>query len=133
MKNGNILLINRLKIGLLLKAIREERAISQKDMALKVGYANPTFTCSVEKGNSNIPIDKVYDFAREYAVAGERGTLGAAILKNLHPDCWDVSCKVIFDLVNFSKDAKEFAKEIDEWVNKELKKFKINITATNFE
>jgi DNA-binding XRE family transcriptional regulator len=129
MKNENTLLINRLKVGLLLKAIREERDISQRDMAVKVGYANPTFTCSVEKGNSNIPIDKVYDFAREYALPGERDILGAAILKNLHADCWSTSCKIILSLTSSQQNIKDFDKEVDVWMSKELKRLKINIAA----
>jgi hypothetical protein len=117
-------IINRMKIGLIFKAIRTARGMSQVDASLKLGYANATFTCMVEKGGTNIPIDKVMDFASVYG-AGEVHVVAAAIMKLIHQDAWKASGAVYKHYGNIN--IKKIDKDIDKWIKDRLAEYSITI------
>jgi len=124
--DANTQLINRLKLGLLLKSVREEVGQSQRDAALRVGYAKPTFVCNVEKGTTNIPINKVADFAREYGGA-ERNEWELAIIKMVHPDVWEICSTVFAKAYGLNSDPTELSKRVDAWVKKQVKKYNVDL------
>lgn len=115
-------IINRVKLGVLLKSMREADGKSQRDSAVRIGYANATFVCNVEKGSNNIPINKLMDFAREYC-PDERYKMAATILVCVLPEVWD-SCVYIFpELLGSEKTGKELTKEILEWMDKKIDQY----------
>lgn len=40
------IMINRVKVGMVLKSMREQAGKSQRDAALSMGYSNATFICN---------------------------------------------------------------------------------------
>lgn len=125
MINTNDLLINKLKLGMLLKAIRENEGVSQRDIALGIGYSNATFVCNVEKGANNMPIDKIFEFARNYAPA-DITMLSLAILRLAHPTAWTTCYRAFSD--GFDVDAdKKLEKKVDKWIGKQCAQFDIKI------
>lgn len=51
-------------IGERIRKLREKRGMSMADLAEKVGYKSRTSVYRVEHGCMDIPLSKVYDFAR---------------------------------------------------------------------
>jgi hypothetical protein len=78
----------------------------------------------VEKGGTNIPIDKVMDFASVYG-AGEVHVVAAAIMKLVHQDAWKAAGSVYKHYGNIN--TKKIDKDIDKWVKDRLDEYGITI------
>ena len=118
------LIVNRVKVGLIFKAIREESGLSQVDAALKLGYANATFTCNVEKGVSAVPLNKVAEFAEVYG-AGDSAVVAGVLIKLAHPDAWEQVGKVYSKFAGNKKVMDRANKEVDKWIADMIKEFNI--------
>lgn len=120
--NGNSNVVNRVKLGILLKTIREKEGKSQRDAALRIGYANATFVCNVEKGSNNIPINKLIDFAYEYCPR-EHHMMAAAILFCVLPDAWQ-ACSIIFPaILGTKKTGEDLAKLVVDWIEQKYSEY----------
>lgn len=121
---NNLEVVKRLKLGLLLKSMREEAGRTQRDSSIAIGYANATFVCNVEKGANNIPIGKVIDFAKEYCPSDYR-MLSAAIIQYVMPEVWN-ACIVVIPFLTSGKEGKIVSKEVNEWINNKFIQYGIS-------
>jgi transcriptional regulator with XRE-family HTH domain len=71
-------------VGQKLKAIRNFKKLKQEDIAKQLGYTSINFISLVEKGSSNIPFNKILDFAEAYEV--DSCEFSKFIIKNIYPD-----------------------------------------------
>jgi len=110
-------IINKVKIGLLLKSMREIAGISQIDAAAKMGYANGAFVCNVEGGKVTIPVDKVIEYAETYCPA-DRNMLASSILYCIHPKTWECAATFLPPLLGIKsgKKVEELKEKTVEWL-----------------
>ncbi len=118
------IVINRMKIGMLLRSLRERNGKSQRDSALSMGYANATFVCNIEKRAAAIPIDKIYDFANEYGRA-ECNLLAGAIMSMVMPETWEACLTVFHGLFGKKVKIEEVKRNVGEWYDKKIDEFQI--------
>ena len=118
--------VNRLKLGMLLKHLREEQGVTQRDAALGAGYAKATFVCNVEKGISSMPIDRIWDFATTYG-KGQANELALAIVRLILPDMWDVSSRIFAKAYGTRTKPEEIAEKVDQWVEGMFKQHNISL------
>jgi DNA-binding XRE family transcriptional regulator len=121
---SNSEIIKKVKLGLVLKAIREDSGKSQRDAAAGIGYANATFVCNVEKGASAIPIGKVADFAAEYSPK-DQTMLAAAIIRYTQPETWATCISVFEPLFKSDKTKQTVTKKVDDWLESKFLEYSI--------
>jgi transcriptional regulator with XRE-family HTH domain len=85
-------------LGMFLKSIRERGNITQKNMAALAGYDKHAIISLVERGHTQIPVNKMRDFAKAYYQCFGYGSdsfydfLLALIVRNTHPEIWETFC-----------------------------------------
>ena len=100
----------RVFVGRILKRLRKRMGLTQAEMSERIGYDRPQFLSNVERGTSQIPLDRARDFAEAYE-ADEK--LYPAIIKLLHHGAWDQ----ILSMVEMSgADSPSFDKEVEGWI-----------------
>jgi transcriptional regulator with XRE-family HTH domain len=117
--NDKVNVVNRVKLGLLLRSLREGQGKSQRDAATALGYDNSTFVCNVEKGANTIPVGKVMDFAREYHRV-DIYMMACAIIWYIMPDVWNLFIQIFPAVLEHDKKGHEITQEIDDWMMKKL-------------
>lgn len=85
---------NKVYVGSILKAFRETNELSQRDVALNLGYANINFISMIETGRSSPPIGKIGEIVR--AVQADTALI-TVVLKYLYPDAWNSLIGAIHD------------------------------------
>jgi len=118
------LTVNKAKMGMLLRAMRDFEGKTQRDVAIALGYPNATLVCNIEKGNSGIPMDKISDMATSYYPSESR-MLSCAILKKLHPECWEAGMEAFAYLLGHKGDKRELANKVEEWIESQYRDFGI--------
>lgn len=103
-------LLNRERIGSILKTSREENELSQRDVARKIGYANTNFISMIETGRSSPPLGKLSQLCE---AVGAEPILVPIILKYLYSDAW---MTVVSAIRNCDKDVFNDGEKIDEKV-----------------
>jgi DNA-binding XRE family transcriptional regulator len=126
MDKADLVRVNKLKLGMLLKALREEQQTTQRDAALQAGYAKSTFVCNVEKGMSSMPIDKIWDFAQAYG-KGDANNLALAIIRLVYPDMWDLCARIFGKGYGSRTKPETLAGVIDEWTEAQFQKYTIEL------
>lgn len=118
--------IGRFRVGKLLKAVRTEQGLSQRDIAISMGYNNANFISMIESGTSRPPADKT-------AVVGPAFKMPpiftAALLKQCDTPAWKLCMDIIKALPeNIDvRDVKAVEKAVDKWFNKALKDHNIAV------
>jgi len=125
MNKEQSMIFNRTLTGVLLRSLRTEAGLQQVDAAMQIGYTNATFVCSVEKGGSIIPADKVQIFASVY-LPKEKLELAAAILKLGYPDYWKSSLDIICTLSDKKIKPDALDEKVDKWIEAKKEKYSIN-------
>jgi DNA-binding XRE family transcriptional regulator len=125
MNKEQMTVFNRVLTGMLLKAIRSEAGMQQVDAAMKIGYTNATFVCSVEKGSSVIPADKVNLFSAAY-LPKEKLELAAAILRLGYPDYWENSVEIICAMSGKKIKPQEIHEKVKTWLKEKMEKYNIS-------
>ena len=105
------------RIGAVLKAKREDQGMSQRDIALALGYRNINFISMIESGRSNPPLSRLNDIARAY---GMESDFVVIMLKELYSDTWGI----IKELLITHKDI--FAGKQPSQLDKKLDKALVN-------
>jgi transcriptional regulator with XRE-family HTH domain len=83
--------LNTIQVGELLIELRNKLRMSQGDVAMKLGLANANFISMVERGKSNLPIDKFTKFMEVYEATPEQSLV---IYRSLWPAHWDAICHI---------------------------------------
>lgn len=78
-------LANKERIGAILRGFRETHELSQRDVALKLNYANVNFISMVETGRSSPPLGRLIEIKDAFQADA---AIVPVILKYLYPDAW---------------------------------------------
>jgi transcriptional regulator with XRE-family HTH domain len=111
-------------IGAYLKKAREERSLSQKDVAALLKYKNINFISMIENGVSKIPVNKIVEFVNAYKLPP---FFGFVIIREVYSDIW----KAMIETEKLNPGLKGLSfKDLDrktaDLYKKELKKYGIN-------
>ena len=125
MAGSNAQSINKLKLGMILKATREANEINQKDMAYKLGYASATFISQVENGKVPVPPQRAAAFASFYTGTylgcppeADTVKLTLMILRLSQETTWDAWAMAVCGA--FGKDVTKFTATVDELIRTRL-------------
>lgn len=111
---------NGIQVGELLIKLRKRLGLSQFDVAQKMGLANSNFISMIERGRSQLPLDKFTKFMDVYGATPEQSLL---IFRTLWPSCWDAvryldsKCGPLFHRNKFEMAYKKFSKEYDSFAS----------------
>lgn len=75
-KEANVL------IGRMLRERRQLLGLSQRDICTALGYQNVNFISMIERGGSNIPLDRLADFVKVYQLSP---LAGIGMMSALYP------------------------------------------------
>jgi len=112
--------IGRMLIGKLLKAERTSQGLSQREIAIAMGYNNPNFISMIENGVSRPPADRTKDIGPAYKMPK---ILTAVLLRQCDREVWDMIMDVIESLPEKVdvRNRKAVESALDRWFKKELK------------
>ncbi len=99
-------------LGELMKKHREGRKISQRDVANKLNYKNINFISMIEKGATNIPLNRANDFVKAYELPE---FFELVIIKERHADCWTGINRALIN--NYSRKFTQHLKDVNEEVD----------------
>ena len=91
---------NRERVGSILRGIRTMNEVTQRDIAVSLGYVNINFISMIETGRSSPPLGKLVELKNAYKFEPE---IILIILRYLYPEIWDAmigamaSCTDIFN------------------------------------
>jgi len=112
-------ILNRQRIGSILKAYREGGDMSQRDVAYQLGYSNVNFISMIETGRSNPPLailgrmKGVYDLDDLFAVI---------ILKYNYPDAW-TACSAALNGEKFNCNIAKINQDAEKHFRKLIAKY----------
>lgn len=109
---------DRVMMGQLLKRIRENHKLSQREVGIRLGLENPNFVSNIEKGKAAPPRDKVFKFALAYDTDVK---LNYALLKFTLHDWWELWLESQAHLSEMGwPDPYTFEQEIVSWVEQQF-------------
>jgi transcriptional regulator with XRE-family HTH domain len=82
-------------IGEILRQQRLLLSLSQRDIALKLGYRNINFISMIEHGNSRLPFGKLPEIVKAYQL--DQFFL-PIIVRALYPEAWGVFLQIIYEI-----------------------------------
>jgi transcriptional regulator with XRE-family HTH domain len=80
---------NGIQVGELLIRLRKRLRLSQFDVAQQLGLANSNFISMIERGRSQMPLDKFTKFMEVYEAEPDQSLL---IFRSLWPSSWEAMC-----------------------------------------
>jgi len=80
---------NGIQVGELLIRLRKRLRLSQFDVAQQLGLSNSNFISMIERGRSQIPLDKFAKFMEVYEATPEQSLV---IFRSLWPSSWEAVC-----------------------------------------
>lgn len=108
----------RVMMGKLLRRIRENNKLSQREVGLRLVLENSNFISNIEKGKAAPPRDKVFKFAMAYDTDVK---LNYALLKYSLHDWWELWLEAQTHLSELGwPDPYLFDQEIALWVEEQL-------------
>ena len=109
--------MDREQLGQILADQRNRLGLTQGAIAKAASYKNNNFITMIEKGDSRIPFNRIFDIVGAYQLPTDFAFI---IIRTLYPDILETTC----DLMNRTpKLFQEIAKNCDEEVEKILKRF----------